>query len=48
VDDLPQSLPQSFREQAEHFMREALHDAERAGRDSEPPIGAVVVLDGQS
>jgi tRNA(adenine34) deaminase len=47
VDELPETLPSSFRAQAERFMHEALHEAEAAGRDHELPIGAVVVLDGE-
>jgi tRNA(adenine34) deaminase len=31
----------------ERFMREALAEAEAAGRDGEYPIGAVVVIDGE-
>ena len=31
----------------EHFMREALRQAERAYRDGEVPVGAVVVREGQ-
>lgn len=31
----------------EHFMREAIAEAEAARRDGEVPVGAIVVLDGQ-
>lgn len=31
----------------EHFMREALRQAQRAYRDGEVPVGAVIVRDGQ-
>ena len=30
----------------EHFMREAIMEAEAARRDGEVPVGAIVVLDG--
>lgn len=47
MDELPDSLPLSFRARAQHFMSEALREAEAAGHDGELPIGAVVVYDGQ-
>jgi tRNA(Arg) A34 adenosine deaminase TadA len=47
MDEVPDSLPLSFRTEAEHFMQEALREAEAAGGEGELPIGAVIVYDGQ-